>query len=69
MAKQLALENILTECSAVQRHEWLVFPRAVLMDRLRHKFLASAGFTLDQNRGIGGGDAFEPFDQRQHLRT
>ena len=54
---------------AVQGHERLVLPRAVLVDRLGDQFLAGAGLALDEHAGVGRGDAFEPLDDVAHLRA
>ena len=67
MPKQLALEDVLTQRGAVESHEGLVLPRAVLVNGLGDELLAGAGLPLNQERGIGGGDPLQPLDQADHL--
>ena len=49
VAEQLALQNVLAQGGAVQGHEGLVLPRAVLVDGLGDQLLAGAGLALDQH--------------------
>jgi hypothetical protein len=67
VAEQLALEDVLAERGAVEGHEGFVLARAVLVDGLRDQLLARAGCPLDQDAGVGGGDAFQPVDDFVHL--
>ena len=67
VAEQLALQNVLAQGGTVQGHEGLVLPRAVLVDGLGDELLAGAGLALDEQRGVGGGDAFQPLDDVAHL--
>ena len=50
VAEQLALQDVLAQGGAVQRHERLVLARAVLVDGLGDQLLAGAGLALDQAR-------------------
>ena len=69
VAEQLALEDVLAQRGAVQRHERLVLARAVLVDRLGDQFLAGAGLALDQHAGVGRRDPLQPVDDVVHLRA
>ena len=69
VAEQLALQNVLAQRGAVQGHEGLVLPRAVLVDGLGDQLLAGARLALDQHAGVGRGDAFQPLDHVVHLRA
>jgi hypothetical protein len=60
VAEELALEDVLAEGGAVERHERLALPRAVLMRGLGHELLAGAGLTLDQHGGVGRRDPALP---------
>src|ERR1043166_2299004 len=53
MAKEFILKQILIECGAIERDKWLVFSRAVEMQRLGGQLLPSSGFALDQDPAIG----------------
>ena len=69
VAEQLALENVLAQRRAVERHERLLLPRAVLVDRLGDQLLAGAGLALDQHGGVGRRDPLQPVDHVVHLRA
>ena len=69
VAEQLALQDVLAQGGAVERHERLVLARAVLMDGLGDQLLARAGVALDQHAGVGRGDPLEPVDHVVHLRA
>ena len=69
VAEQLALEDVLAQGRAVERHERPLLPRAVLVDRLGHQLLARAGLALDQHGGVGRRDPLQPVDHLVHLRA
>src|SRR5579864_752527 len=67
VAEHFALKQSGGDGGAVQFDERPVATAAELMNGARHQLLAGAGFTLDQNRGIGrrgGPDLFEHLAQR-----
>ena len=69
VTKKLTLEDVLAERRAVECHERLGLPGAVLVDRLGDEFLAGTGLPLDQHRGIRRRDPLEPLDEPLHLRA
>ena len=65
--EELALQDVLAQCRAVEGHERLVLARAVLMDGLGDEFLSRARLALDEHRGVGRCDPLEPLDEPEHL--
>src|SRR5450432_3374085 len=49
MAEQLALEQRLRECSAMQLHEWATCARRMFVQRSRDQLLSSAALARDQH--------------------
>src|SRR5215467_8191347 len=56
MAEQFAFEESRGNGGAVHPHIRLLASRAEVMDSARNQFLSSAGLSVEQDRGIGGGD-------------
>src|ERR1022692_2296198 len=52
--------------SAIQGDERSFDPRAVAIDSPRDQFLSGSGFSLDQNRKIGGGDLVYGLQDARH---
>ncbi len=69
MSEQLAFEDVLAQCRAIQGHEGFVLARAVLVDCLGDQVLAGSGLALDQHAGVGRGDPLQPLDDLAHLRA
>ena len=59
MAKQLAFDQRLGDGTAIDRDQRLFGAQTQGVDRLRHQFLAGAGFTRDQNREVGSRHQFD----------
>ena len=53
--EQLALQQVLVQCPAVDSDEWAAAARTDPMDGLGDQFLAGPGFAQQQHRGIGLG--------------
>ena len=66
VAEQLGLEQRLGNRAAVQRDEPMHAPRAVVVNRARHDFLAGAGLAGDQNRAVGRRDGLEQLEEPRH---
>ena len=66
---RLAFQNVLAQRGAIEGHEGLVLPRAVLVDGLGDQLLARARLPLDQHAGVGRRDAFQALDHVAHLRA
>src|SRR5262245_57595694 len=64
MAEELALEDTLRECGAVDSHEEPVATRAAVVDRAGHQLLPGPGLALEKDGRGGPGDL--P-DQHHHL--
>ena len=56
MAEQLALDQVLGQCPAVDRHEGHLGPQALVVDRAGDQFLARAGLAEDQHGRVGRRD-------------
>src|SRR6185295_12710069 len=56
MPEQLAFEQALRECRAVDRNQRLVGPAAVLVDKLGDQLLARPALPADEDRRIGACD-------------
>ena len=69
VAEDLGFEQVLRDRAAVERDELLPAPRARVMDRARHDFLAGAGFAADQNRARRARDGLERLKQIAHRPT
>src|SRR5260370_1907695 len=54
VSEQLAFEKRFRERGAIQRHERLIFARAIFVNSTRGKLFSCATFAVDQNRGIAG---------------
>ena len=61
ITEQLRFQQVGGDRGAVQLHIGLVPPGAEAVDLVGHDLLAHAGFSGDQDRGVGGG---HPLDQR-----
>src|SRR5690348_14527875 len=62
VAEHLALEKACRDGGAVEFDEGGLAARAEIVDGARQQFLAGAGFAVNQNRGVGGGDGFDLFE-------
>ena len=51
----------------MNRDKWPSGSRADLMNGLCNHFLAGAGFSLDEDRGLGRGHEFHPINHRLQL--
>ena len=60
VAEELAFEQTRGDGGAVQLDERSLAPAAEVVDGAGHQFFAGARFSLDQDRGIGGCDNFDP---------
>ncbi|MNV71712.1 hypothetical protein D3C71_1647480 [compost metagenome] len=49
ITKQLGFNQILGQCTAVEREKWFTGPWTGVVDELRYKGLSDAGFSLKQN--------------------
>ena len=54
VAKELALEQVFRNGGAVYGNKRAIGPKAKIMNRPRHKLLASAAFTCNENGDVGG---------------
>ena len=54
MAEQLAFQEPARNRRAVERHEWFVPPRALIVDGSGNEFFARSRLALDQNSRVGG---------------
>ena len=59
VAEQLRFEQRLGNRRAVERDEAEHAPRAVVVNRARHDFLAGARLTGNENGAVGGRDGLE----------
>ena len=69
VAKELAFQQIEGNSSAIQFNKRASAPHAQIVDRARNQFLARACLSLDENGGIGRGDAFDLLEHRFQSRT
>src|SRR6516164_1895968 len=58
MTKELALQQIYRNGSAIQLHVWTIVARTAVVNRFRDQLLAGARFSLNQHSGAGGCDPF-----------
>ena len=56
VAEELAFQQRLGECGAVEAHEWPLTAIARFMDRAGHEFLAAAALAADEYGRPGGRD-------------
>ena len=68
VAEQLRLQQRLRHRAAVHRHERTGRSRAGVVDGLGDDLLAGAGLALDQQGGVGGGDALDEVEHGMHGR-
>src|SRR5262249_41536585 len=66
VAEELALEQVLRDRAAVDRHEGHVLARRTLMDRARDELLADAALALDEHRGLEVGDLRDGAEDLRH---
>ncbi len=66
VAEELGLEQGLRHRAAVHGHERARRARAGVVHGLGDDLLARAGLALDQERGVGGGDALDEVQHRVH---
>ena len=66
VAEQLRLEQRFRDRAAVERHEPVGAPRAVVMDRARGEFLAGAGLARDEHGARRRGDGLQQLEQIAH---
>ena len=66
VAEQLGFEQRFRQRAAIDRHEPLIAPRAVVMDRARDQLLARARLARDQNRARRARDDFQHLEQLAH---
>src|SRR3984957_20429991 len=69
MAKELTLQQIEWNSSAIQFYEWTATPRACAVNRMRDQLLAGARFSLDKDGGVRRRDPFDLFEHRLQSRT
>src|SRR6185503_17469582 len=67
VAKQLAFDQVLGDCRAVDLDERTLDPVRVVVDRVGNQLLAGPVFPLDQDIGVAGGDALDELEQLLHL--
>src|SRR5439155_24937601 len=68
VAEDLAFEQRLGNCRAVDRDEGKARARAELMNRLRDELLACARLARDEDRSAGGRRLFDDLINLAHLR-
>jgi hypothetical protein len=64
VAKKLAFQKIERNSSAIQLCERASTTRAEIVNRASDEFLTGTGFSLNQNRGIGGRNLFDLLEHR-----
>ena len=69
VAEQLRFEQRFRHRAAIDRHEPLIAPRAVVVNRARHQLLARARFARDENRARRPRDDFQHLEQVAHHRA
>src|ERR1017187_731110 len=69
MAKKFTLQQIQRNGSAIQLYERSSAPWADVVNCARYQLLAGAGFSLDQDGGVGGRNSFDLFEHRFQCRT
>ena len=65
--EQLRLQQRLGDRPAVDRHERAVAPAALRVERAGEQFLAGSALALDEDRGVGPGDARHDVEDLAHL--
>ena len=68
MPKELAFHEGLRQSRAIDRHKRTATPRAQLMDRAGHQFLARSALAADQHGGRGRGDLPDHGEDFLHRR-
>ena len=66
VSKQLAFQDVFTQRAAVQTNKRFVLSGRILMYRLGDHLFPRAGFSLNEDGCVCGGDSFEPFDNLLH---
>src|SRR5262249_33600832 len=69
VAEQLALEEILGDRAAVDRHEWVILAAASGVHRAGDELLAHAALSLDQHRRLEVGDLGDGAEDLRHRRA
>ncbi len=69
VAEQFAFQNRLHQPCAVEGHETVVAPLAVVVDGQGHQLLARAGLPPDQNGGIRCGGLLDALQDPEHRRA
>src|SRR5262245_42123725 len=64
--KQLALQQRRRKARAMDRDHLLFVARAEMMNRFGNEFLARPAFTLNHDRGLGGGDLPDHIEDLEH---
>jgi hypothetical protein len=68
MPEQFVLDQAFGYCAAVDGNERLIAPGAAVVNGPGRDLLARAGFALDQDGGVGLGDALDQPDRLQKRR-
>ena len=69
VAEQLAFQQRFGQRAAMDHHQWMITPRAGIVDGASHQFFSRAAFAGDQHRGIGGTDGFNGVHHAPHGRA
>src|SRR5262249_42250567 len=67
--EELALEQVLRDRTAVDRHERQVLAVRSLMDRTRDELFADAALAVDEDRGLEVGDLRDRAEDVRHRRA
>src|ERR1700675_3462420 len=69
MAEQFGFKLAFGKRTAIDRHEWMMLSRAVVVERSGHQFFSGAALALDEDGRIGIGDFTDQLIDCLHLRT